>query len=297
MSFRTTLSEKKATILVPVGLLHELDDKKSIEAFLILAAKPDKVIPGRKLTLKEVLEAQPEILKLDEQFKNGNFNIEVFQSKLLELLGLQKKDLEHPNGVSIEEFMKAWNAMQGGLAQLRTNIDQLQTQCKSQAQDLVLISKSNPLHIQNIFNVLSVESKGVEAKENPLALAGSPLFVSYLCPAYAAKGEAALYEEVIAEKKLDPHATHVVLQLKSDSKMTSARDEKNAELLKVWAEMKGLKVITREPGQKVTEAIENFFQAQKKYTAKDIGMFKAARTTSVLAPVYKQGVPSGRFAR
>ena len=227
------------TIIVSLGHLQELNLGATIAAFSKLAQAQ-----GKKLDLAKM----PKIIAVDEDVRAGDLTPKQFREKVLGILEFTATD---------KDFDDAWNAMQGNSATLLNQLQKL----KKQNQDLniVLVSKTNPIHIKNVYESIHPELKLDEEKaSNQLSLLETPLYVSYQSLRYKeTRFDSAFYEEIVAKQGLDPKQTIIILQCTSDSPDPGLkkRDEGKADEVKKWAASQGIRIIDRKPKEKIAEAL------------------------------------------
>ncbi|HEX4045131.1 MAG TPA: hypothetical protein VHZ76_05640, partial [Gammaproteobacteria bacterium] len=99
------VSQNKETIILPLGLLVDLNHMATGVEFIKLAALPGKLQPGARLSPAEIKQALPAILALDAKLMSGSITPIEFRLAVLDILKL--------TNVSDVEFDKAWNAMLG----------------------------------------------------------------------------------------------------------------------------------------------------------------------------------------
>lgn len=97
---------RKHNLIIPLGLLHNLNHMLSGMAFIQLSKTADKTKTGQILDPDKINKLMLKILQCDEKFKAGTIDAKTFREEILTLLDF------NPKKVSDEEFDKAWNAMQ-----------------------------------------------------------------------------------------------------------------------------------------------------------------------------------------
>lgn len=260
------IDTKNETLIISLGLLHELNHLLTGAAFIRLAQIPGRLDAGAQLDPAQLNKVMSQILAIDAKFQAGKCDIKQFRTEVLAILKLKASD---------EEFDSAWIAMQGDVTQLKLSLEEI----KKENSNIVLISKTNPIHIKHIYQSMQPELK-LEAKNasNPLSLLGLPLHVSYQSPEYQeTSSEYALYNEVLKSQNLDAKQVTIILQCESDSPypLVKKRDEEHAKQKKLWAESQGMHVIDRKPKEKIADAIardkreRNSMKTSEKSSQKD----------------------------
>ncbi len=236
----------RRTVILPLGLLLNLDHSKTGAAFIALAQKQEK-----KPDLNKLMRS---ILEEDDKFKKGLYDDpKIFREKILTILGLD------PTKVSEKEFDDAWNKMQGDLSTLPAKLRAFQKQ--HEHVNIIFISKTNPIHLQRLLDEKVVEQKS--EGEAPLVL-GDNFFVTCRSPAASQAPEdftdIALYEQIIRGKKLEGEISFIAqLESRSPFPDVKVRDEYRASLLKIWVGKLGSQFIDRPPGRNVDYIMrENF---------------------------------------
>lgn len=251
---------QRDTVIIPLGLLQELNHDATGAAFIKLAQQPGRLPTGEKLDPTQLGKVMPQILAADAKIRAGKCDAKEFRKEILAILKLQASD---------EEFDTAWNAMQGDVSKLSRQLQTIKKQ--NENMDIILISKTNPIHVKNVYNVMQPEQKVDDAKEsNPLTLLGIPLHVSYQSPGYkTTTSDVALYNE--AAQHVDTKHTIIILQCSSNSPYppVKKRDEEIANGIKQWAESQGMRVIDRKPQENIADAIARDIREQKEIAVKD----------------------------
>jgi hypothetical protein len=224
------------TIILPVGLLHKINSLATIKAFQTLS--------DNKLTNGRIETIMPMVLKLDGQFKSGKMeDASQFRKEINVLLEMK---------LSNEQFDMAWNAMQGDVKSLAPTLKKIKAEFPD--ANIVLISKTDPIHVGDIFQKLESEVRLPE--QNPMTLLGFPLYVSYQVREY--ESELDLYNEVLLEEKARPAETVVILQSESNNpiKALKEQDEAIVSHIKAWAAEKCIGVVDKAPEEDIISAIK-----------------------------------------
>lgn len=228
----TEIKEDKDTVIIPVGMLQELNQNLSAGAFIQLSQSSPV---ENRLTPEKVKSLMPQILAADEKMLSGKATAADFRKEMRGILKLEEK-------ITDQQFDHAWNAMLGNDLILIGKIEEL----KKLNKNFVLISKTGPIHTKHL---LSKDTTG-----NPLQLSGLPLFVSYHCADY--KSAETLYKDAMNTLGLKPENTTIVLQSISTNPFTKIRDEEISKQVAKWAESSGMQVIDREPGEDICKKLE-----------------------------------------
>jgi hypothetical protein len=240
-------------IIVPQGmLLNDLNHGLSVRAFGALAGKE-----GKKFDLNT---AMPAIQIADRKVKAGGkdgYNKQQFIDELRRIFSLEK--------ASDDEICHAWNQMLGDLSKLTTEIDELRKRHPN--KNIILMSGTSPIHLEAInaatSKVEQEQKNDVNTQKNPLQQCGLPLYVSFLQATEDMKlrmNDTNLIEEIMADKKLDPKKTLLLLSLTSTSPIPAQKQAEEAAALarKKWAEDKVFMVADFRKGQEsVPDTIDN----------------------------------------
>jgi len=250
---KKSIESKEETVIIPVGLLLDLNHQRSGGAFLKLASQPGKLLPDApKLDVATLTKLMPQILQADAKFKSGNIGEAEFRKEVCAILKLQLSDLE---------FDTAWNAMLGATDKLHFALCKLHVNLAN--LKIILVSETNPIHTRQIFQDWEAPADG-NRDTNPLSLMGQILYVSYNSANYKkSQSGLDLYKDVLAGEKINPNQAHIVLKVESDTPYVDVkkRDESKAQLLKNWAEEVGLKVIPIKSQEDVVEVVSNALKA------------------------------------
>jgi hypothetical protein len=240
----------KATLIISLGLLQTLNHNATGAAFIRWGTQPGKLLPGATLDIVKLNEVMPQILAVDVKFKTGECGVAEFRKAILDILQLQ--------AITDDEFDAAWNAMQGNTTRLAAQLNRIKDSNKN--ANIILVSKTNPIHIKNIYQSAHPGLVFDDAQlNNPLTLLGMPLFVSYLSPACrATASETAFYEEVLTSQQLVAQQTAIVLQRTSDSTYNAVkqRDEESTSKIVDWATRQGISIIDRKPREDLTVVLD-----------------------------------------
>jgi hypothetical protein len=253
-----TLNTDSENIIVPQGMfLNELKHALSVGAFGTLAANE-----GKKFDLNTVM---PAIQVADRKVKAGGkdgYNKQQFIDELRHIFALEK--------ASDDEICKAWNKMLGDLSKIGTEIDELRKRHPN--KNFILMSGTSPLHMEAIIaataKIEQEQKNDVDTNKNPLQQCGLPLYVSFLQAAEDMKlrmSDTNLIEEIMADKKLDPKKTLLLVSLVSTSSIPAQKQAEEAAALarKNWAEDKGFLVADFRKGvESVSDAIDKRFALQ-----------------------------------
>jgi hypothetical protein len=286
MTFRNELKTNPTHILIPQGmLLDELNHGLSIKAFTTLTGKEGKTVDLNK--------ALPLILAEDRKLKaggEGGLSKPQFIAKLRDIFDLTKIDDKGAYVTTSADICNAWSAMLGDLSKLQDTINTLVTQHPD--KKLILMSGTNPIHMETIQAALKQEEK--IAEYNPLQVGGLPLYVSYLQQAtdFAVRcQENNLIEEIMADAKLEPSKTLLLVSLTSQSPVPplKASQEAAEKRRKEWAEGKGIQVIDFNRANKlsVADTISQYLatlQNTESHANARTNLFNSSRRFAVIIP-------------
>ena len=274
----------KETVLIPLGLLLQLQQEAIVKGFMALAKDESKLQPGKQFDLSKV----PAVLALDAKFKAGLLEVDDFRAGVLTVLGFNAKVKadealpENKKEVTDEEFDTIWCAMQLNVAELASKIKEIKSEIIN--RDLILVSATNPVHIQQIFAVAEPDVTFDEEKlEHPYTLQGLPLYVSYRTE--SCKTNTDIQRALYTEAAKDKAKVAIVIQLKSDGKVQAAkeRDEANALKLKEWAIAQGWRVIEREPGVALIDVLK---QSSRRNSLDKLGLMSSAVAVLTTEPEF-----------
>jgi hypothetical protein len=197
----TVTDNEKIRVIVRVGSLLDLNYQASIGAFIKIAARENKLLTITPGMLREVL-------RVDEDVKRGNINIETFRTQLKAILGINPSD---------EDFDTAWNAMLGDTAVLA----QRMAAVRAQQPNVIFISFTNAIHARK------------------LDLENQPVFLSYQNNCSGRE----CYEKLFAQYQLSPEKTALILKQPQPSVPTvDYKNLQDAHTVEAWAERNKIKV-------------------------------------------------------
>jgi len=240
----------RRTVIVPIGLVLDLNHHASIGAFTKLSQQPGKMLDGEKLVFTPELMLQ--ILERDNDFKAGRYkDVAQFRKDILELFHLQATDTE---------FDQAWNAMQGDLSQLSSKL--LEVKKRYSHLNIIWISKTNPIHLKSLQDALATQE---QKQEGSTLVLGDNFFASCCTPAVKSapddKTDVVFYQDVIKNKIQDNDAVSLIIQLESRSPIpvVKERDDRRAQLLATWGKEQHFTVIARDAKQDLASLMTTHF--------------------------------------